>query len=275
LPLLGALWNAAEILKALRSRDNPFYKSLLKLAASSRARREARTTILDGVHLLEAYAGSGLTAQALIVRESAAQSTEIGRLVEKCPADHVYSLGDSLFDAVAQVASPTGIMALVDTPPPAVLPDSIGNTLLLEEIQDPGNLGSILRSAAAAGIRDVFLSKKSIFAWSPKVLRAGMGAHFSLSIHEEVDLIDLLNRREGLALATDVESTTTVYQSMLTGPVAWIFGNEGAGVSTGLMQAADGRVCIPMAGAAESINVAAAVAVCLFEQARQRLLPGP
>ncbi len=261
-------------MKALRSRDNPFYKSLLRLAASSRARREARTTILDGIHLLEAYASSGLAAQAIIVRESVAQSAEIGRLVAKCPAGHVYSLSDGLYDAVAQVASPVGIMALVDTPPPAVLPGSVGNALLLEEIQDPGNLGSILRSAAAAGICDVFLSKKSIFAWSPKVLRAGMGAHFSLSIHEEVDLIELLNRREGLAFATVVDSTTNIYQAALTGPVAWIFGNEGAGVSTGLMHAADACVCIPMAGTTESINVAAAAAVCLFEQARQRLSRG-
>lgn len=257
-------------MKILRSRDNPFYKSLLKLAASSRARREARTTILDGIHLLEAYSNSGRKAQALILRESAAHTAEISHLVSRCAANHIYALSDGLFDAIAQVASPTGIMALVSTPPLASLPGTIGNTVLLEEIQDPGNLGSILRSAAAAGIRDVFLSRKSIFAWSPKVLRAGMGAHFSLIIHEEVDLLDLLKRREGLALATDVSSASSIYQTKLAGPVAWIFGNEGAGVSEHLMQAADGRVCIPMPGATNSLNVAAAAAVCLFEQARQR-----
>ena len=142
---------------------------------------------------------------------------------------------------------------------------------MLEQIQDPGNLGSILRSAAAAGIRDVFLSKKSIFAWSPRVLRAGMGAHFSLSIHEEVDLFDLLSRREGLALATVTDAATSIYETRLGGPIAWIFGNEGAGVSAQLMQAADARVYIPMSAATESINVAAAAAVCLFEQSRQRL----
>jgi TrmH family RNA methyltransferase len=257
-------------MKTIQSRDNPFYKSLLKLSASSRARREARTTILDGVHLLQAYAASGLTAQALIVKAGALVIPEIRQLVDGCNSGSIYELKDTLFDAVAQVASPTGIMALVETPMPPVIPEKIGDAVLLEEIQDPGNLGSILRSTAAAGIRDVFLSSKSIFAWSPKVLRAGMGAHFGLQIRENVDLGELVKCRTGLCLATDAGTQTAISQIRLDGPVAWIFGNEGAGISAALMHAADMRVSIPMPGAANSLNVAAAAAVCLFEQVRQR-----
>lgn len=257
-------------MKKIQSRENPFYKSLLKLAASSRARREARTTILDGSHLLEAYTASGKTAIALIVRETSLESTEIQRLLSSVAADHVYALSDSLFDAAAQVATPTGVMALVGTPPPAPAPARLGDAVLVEEIQDPGNLGSILRSAAAAGIKNVFLSRKSIFAWSPKVLRAGMGAHFTLSIHEDMDLPDLIKRREGLALATDVNGGKSIYETSLRGPVSWIFGNEGAGVSAALMELADFRVHIPMPGRLNSLNLAAAAAVCLFEQNRQR-----
>jgi TrmH family RNA methyltransferase len=225
------------------------------------------------VHLLQAYSGTGHTAQALIVKSSTVDAAEIRPLLQDCAAEQVYVIKDALFDAVAQVASPAGIMALVKTPPPPEIPDRIGDALLLEEIQDPGNMGSILRSAAAAGIDDIFLSRKSIFAWSPKVLRAGMGAHFSLRIYEDVDLDALLKRRTGLSLATDAGGVTSVSQARLDGPVAWIFGNEGAGISPTLLEAADMRVCIPMPGIAESLNVAAAAAVCLFEQVRQRTPP--
>ncbi len=257
-------------MKTIQSRDNPFFKSLQKLASSSRARREARTTILDGIHLLQAYASGGETAQALIVRAASAEATEIRQLLGTFAAANTYVLKDALFDAVATVASPTGVMALVNTPPAPLLPHSIGDAVLLEEIQDPGNLGSILRSAAAAGVYDIFLSKKSIFAWSPKVLRAGMGAHFSLRIHEDVDLEALLHNRKGLGLATGAGTGTSISGVKLTGPVAWIFGNEGAGISAQLMRSADMRVEIPMPGIANSLNVAAAAAVCLFEQVRQR-----
>ena len=257
-------------MKKIQSRDNPFYKSLLRLSASSRARRAERITILDGIHLLETYGATGQVARALIVRDSSAESPEVLHIVKSVSAEQVYSLGDALFDAVAQVTTPTGIMALVSTPPLLDLPTSVGDAVLIEEIQDPGNLGSIFRSAAAAGLSNVFLSRKSIFAWSPKVLRAGMGAHFRLTIHEDVDLPNLLKRREGIALATDVSGGSSIYETNLRNPVAWIFGNEGAGVSASLMQAADLRVHIPMPGRSNSLNVAAAAAVCLFEQNRQR-----
>ena len=257
-------------MKKIQSRDNAFYKSLVKLAGSSRARRQSSSTILDGIHLIQAYAASGQTAQALIFRDSNLETAEVHGLVGTYAAEHTYILADGLFDSVAQVATPTGIMALVSTPPPLPPPNRVGDAVLLEEIQDPGNLGSILRSAAAAGITEIFLSRKSIFAWSPKVLRAGMGAHFKLAIYEDINLPDLLVRRDGLALATDVAGGTSLFETKLHGPVSWIFGNEGAGVSPVLMQAADTRVHIPMPGRSESLNVAAAAAICLFEQTRQR-----
>ena len=257
-------------MKKIQSRDNAFYKSLVKLAGSSRARRQSSSTILDGIHLIQAYAASGQTAQALIFRDSNLETAEVRGLVGTYAAEHTYVLADGLFDSVAQVATPTGIMALVSTPPPLPPPNRLGDAVLLEEIQDPGNLGSILRSAAAAGITEIFLSRKSIFAWSPKVLRAGMGAHFKLAIYEDINLPDLLVRRDGLALATDVAGGMSLFETKLRGPVSWIFGNEGAGVSPVLMQAADTRVHIPMPGRSESLNVAAAAAICLFEQTRQR-----
>jgi TrmH family RNA methyltransferase len=143
---------------------------------------------------------------------------------------------------------------------------------MLESLQDPGNLGSMLRTAVAAGIRQVFLGPGCVFAWAPKVLRAGQGAHFGLSIHERAALPLLAARFPGLVVATDPHADASLYDLDLTGLVAWVFGGEGTGVSPELAARATVRARIPMPGPAESLNVAAAAAVCLFEQVRQRAL---
>ncbi|MCX7893875.1 MAG: RNA methyltransferase [Burkholderiales bacterium] len=142
--------------------------------------------------------------------------------------------------------------------------------LLLEEIQDAGNLGSILRTAAAAGVREVYLSKGSVFAWSPRVLRAGQGAHFSLAIREGAALAEVAAAFRGTVVATCPDAPESLFALDLGPAVAWIFGNEGAGISPALAARATRRAHIPMPGGAESLNVAAAAAVCLFEAVRQR-----
>jgi TrmH family RNA methyltransferase len=120
-------------------------------------------------------------------------------------------------------------------------------------------------------VSQVFLGEGSVFAWSPKVLRAGQGAHFFLAIHEGAPLVALAERFAGTVVTTDPRAARVVFDLELApGPVAWIFGSEGGGVSATLAAAANARARIPMPGAAESLNVAAAVAVCLFEQVRQR-----
>jgi TrmH family RNA methyltransferase len=145
---------------------------------------------------------------------------------------------------------------------------------MLEDLQDPGNLGSILRSCAAAGIRHVLLSKGSVHAWSPRVLRAGMGAHFALSIHERADLVAAARKFPGRLIATRAGAPQAVFDADLRGSVGLMFGNEGAGLSAELLATAHAVVSIPMPGTAESLNVAAAAAVCLFERVRQMELMG-
>ena len=133
----------------------------------------------------------------------------------------------------------------------------------------------MLRSAVAAGIRQIFLGAGCAFAWSPKVLRAGQGAQFGLSIHEGLALAPLATRFPGTVVATDPHVGTDLFDLDLTGPVAWVFGSEGAGVSPELGASATVRARIPMPGPAESLNVAAAAAMCLFEQVRQRSQKDP
>lgn len=259
------------MIKRIASRDNASYKSLAKLASSSRARREHRATLLDGPHLVEAFAASGGTADTVVASESGYARAEVRRLFDTAPARERVLLADRLFDGLAQVATPTGLLAVVRTPDAQPLPEKPETCLLLESIQDPGNLGSILRTAVAAGVRQVFVGEGSVFAWSPKVLRAGQGAHFFLTIHEDAPLVALAERFTGTVVVTDPRAGRSVFDlDLVSGPVAWIFGSEGGGVSATLAAAANAPARIPMPGAAESLNLAAAVAVCLFEQVRQR-----
>ena len=131
-------------------------------------------------------------------------------------------------------------------------------------------MGSILRTAVAPGTRQVFLSRTSVFAWAPKFVRAGMGAHFFLSIYEGLDLAEVGRSFGGTIIATAPRAPISLYDVDLRGDVAWLFGNEGAGLSSEAKAIATKQVRIPMPGPAESLNVAAAAAICLFEQIRQR-----
>jgi RNA methyltransferase, TrmH family len=259
-------------MKPITSRDNPLYKDLKQLATSSQARRKAGRTLLDGIHLCETYLQQVGHPVLAIFNENALSHPEVAALADTCERTRVpgISLPEALYKVISQVDNGVGIMFMVDTPQTR-LPDNLTESaVLLDNLQDPGNMGSILRSAAAAGVRHVFCGPGTAFAWSPKVLRAGMGAHFLLNIVENVDLAACLNAARVPVLATSSHAQKTVYQVDLSGPVAWLFGHEGQGVSPALLSMATEQVVIPHLGRIESLNVAASVAVCLFEQVRQQ-----
>lgn len=264
-------------MKFITSRDNPFFKQLIKLAESARQRKAAGLTLLDGTHLISAYRRALGQPESLIVSETGRENSEIKHLLAEQGAGtgtELIMLTDSLFREVSPVKTPTGIVALVPIPLPASMPvhaDEKGEPfiVLLEAIQDPGNLGSILRSAAAAGASDAYLSEGCADAWSPKTLRAAMGAHFLLRVHEQSELANVARAFSGRVIATTLEAETSLYQTSLSGSVALVFGNEGRGLSNALLQASAERISIPMPGGTESLNAAAAAAVCLFERVRQ------
>ena len=256
-------------MKKIASADNPRFKALHKLAQSSRERRQQGQSLLDGVHLVAAYRDHAGLPEQIVVSESGLGAAEIGVLLETLAPCPLLLLSDALFKQLSSVATPTGVIAVIRTPRPHATAGASDACVLLEDIQDPGNLGSILRTAAAAGIRDVFLSRHSVHAWSPRVLRAGMGAHFMLRLHEQCDLPQIARAFEGKVIATCQRAAKSVFEADLTGGVALIFGNEGGGLSQALTDAASSVIAIPMPGKTESLNVAAAVAVCLFERVRQ------
>ena len=259
-------------MKTIRSRDNALVKQLVALAHSSRERRKAGLTVLDGIHLVEAYVKAVGEPIAVMISESAQHRAEVVALLSRCNNASQSVFADALMDSASTLDSPAFMMAIVPTPVAAAMDDNADVVLALEDVQDPGNVGSMCRSAAAAGVRHVALSKTCAFAWAPKVLRAAQGAHFSLNIKEGVDLVDFIKRFHGqvLALVPMAKGTKSLFEMDLRGPTVFLIGNEGAGLSDDVERAATHRVTIPMPGKTESLNAAAAGAICLFELVRQR-----
>ena len=238
--------------------------------ASAAQRRRTGLTVLDGAHLLAAYLDSGRPVEELFVSRAGVEDGEVASLVARAAPARATLLSDALFEALSTVESPTGVIAIVRTPGSQPAPPDARLALLLEDIQDPGNVGMLLRSAAAAGAQHVLLSPRCAFAWAPKVLRAAMGAHFRLNIVEGADLAAWLAAFRGTGVALGGEAPRSLYDCDLAGPVALAIGNEGAGLSPALAAAAGVRARIPMAPGIESLNAAAAGTVALFECARQR-----
>jgi len=257
-------------MKFIQSRDNPFYKELAKLAGSPRQRNKSGQTLLDGTHLLAACLDNGKQPRHILLNAAALHDDETTTLLERIKGVPVTQLDDKLFAALSELKTPTGILALIDIPEPDSHAAPSRLALLLEEIQDPGNLGSMLRSAAAAGCDAVFLSPGCADVWSPKVLRAAMGGHFALSVHEHADLPEIAARFGGITFGASLQAHESLYDHGYCGNVAFAFGNEGSGLSKELTEALHHTILIPMAGKVESLNAAAAAVVCLFEAVRQR-----
>lgn len=227
--------------------------------------------MLEGEHVVEVYAARYGAPDALIVSDEALTRPEVRSLAERL-SDRAMIVPAALFGELATLPAGVGVMAVV-APPVAGVPAPSGFCLMLDDVQDPGNVGSMLRSAAAAGIKRVLLSKRCAFAWSPKVLRAGQGAHFCVDIHEDVELSEwamAYRQAGGTVVAAVAAGGEDLYAATLGGQVALAVGNEGAGLSQSLLALATTRVSIPMRAAVESLNVAAAAAVVLFECVRQR-----
>lgn len=259
-------------MKSITSSQNDIYKDLKQLAGSTKHRKRSNRTILEGIHLCESYLQRVGQPLLCVYSHSAPDNEEAAALIDTCDAHNTPSilLSDNHFQAISGVEHGIGILFVISVPSVTPTAHLSKNTLLLEDIQDPGNMGTILRTAAAAGVSEVYASPGSASAWSPKTLRAGMGAHFALTIYENSNLTELISHSEIPVLATSLNAHSSIYDKNLSEPTAWLVGNEGKGVSDALLSLDVEKVIIPQNPDVESLNVAAATAVCLFEQARQR-----
>lgn len=245
----------------LTARVNPLLQRVRKLAADPGAYRKLGQVWLEGDHLVAAALKRGWRLDELVFAEPA--WNERVDWQDWAPhARRVVIVPEPLFKGLSGLESPARIGALASTPSAPVI-EPQAPSVVLDRLQDAGNVGSILRSAAAFGVRQVLALKGTAALWSPKVLRAGMGAHFGLDLHEGLSVDELAALKLPL-LATSSHGGMTLGQARLPHPCAWVLGHEGQGVDPALMARCTGTVCIPQPGGEESLNVAAAAAICFF-----------
>ena len=274
----------------ISSSSNPKWRHLRELLESARERRRSGQTVLEGWHLLDAWLATGRPIRQLVIPQRTLQqlagvpasdgddideSVEHSSPVQVAANAHWLILDDRLFGELDLLPSPSPVLAVVDTPRP-LLPARLGeggDIIVLDRVQDPGNVGAILRTAAAAGVQTLLTTPGTAACWAPKVLRAGMGGHFVMDIVENVAPEALQALATHLPLAgTVLQGGQSLYATDLRSPLAWVFGNEGEGIAPALQERLGLRLTIPQVAGVESLNVAASAAVCLFEQRRQRLV---
>ena len=267
----------------ITSKENPLFKEIRNLQATGSKGQKARLAsgqaLLEGIHLVQTWVGDP-ALRILLTSEIGLKNVEISQAVyehiEICPATKVYQLDSALWDLISELVNAPQIAGLIDLPKSCVTtPQSIttlaGDVLILDRIQDAGNVGSILRTAAAAGFTQVIALTGCAHIWSTKVLRAGMGAHRLLDLYEGWSNHQVLSTVTAsmLAATADAEQDLFSLNQEFQHPVAWIMGSEGQGISEDLLAQAKG-VSIPIDARVESLNVSTAAAVCLFETMRIR-----
>lgn len=246
----------------ITSRDNALLKDLRRLTQDATAYRRQGRVWLEGDHLCRAALARGLKPAQALFCESVwpAASIEYAQAAIK-----TIVIADALWAGISALESPARMGFVLDLPaPPAIEP--LMSAVILDRVQDAGNVGSILRSAAAFGFRQVIAIKGTAALWSPKVLRAGMGAHFGLRLIEGVEpaALDALGVP---VIVTSSHQGQLVQQQKLPWPCAWAMGHEGQGVGDAVASRASLSVRIGQPGGEESLNVAAAAAICLHASA--------
>ena len=249
--------------QSITSRDNPLLKALRKLSQDNASYRKEGRIWVEGDHLARAALLRGWRPAIAAIAESAwgTQGLEFGEV-----ADKTVLLPDVLFDGISGLESPAKLGLVFDLPAQIEIePKAL--TVILDRVQDAGNVGSILRSAAAFGFTQIIALKGTAVLWSSKALRAGMGAHFSLNLIEGLEadeVIKVLKQAGTPLLVTSSHEGELLHEAKLPRPCAWVMGHEGQGVSKALMDAATKALRIAQPGGEESLNVAAAAAICLY-----------
>lgn len=252
--------------KAISSRDNPLLVRLRKLAADPGAYRKLGEVWIEGDHLCSALVSRGGRPTHAVITEPAWEEPSLRTLAQH--AEEVVVIPKALMSGLSTLESPAPIgFAVPWRGTGRIEPEA--PTVVLDRLQDAGNVGTILRSAAAFGFMQVIAIKGTAALWSPKVLRAGMGAHFgSLHLVEGVDTVDPLAVP---LLGTSSHADASLHSASLPWPCAWVMGHEGQGMSAALQSRCALTLRIPQPGGEESLNVGAAAAICLYESARRRL----
>jgi TrmH family RNA methyltransferase len=245
----------------ITSAANPLLKDLRKLSQDSHAYRKLGRIWLEGDHLCDAALRRGVKPQVAVLAESFARDAPqwLGHAAKDVLVD------DAIFASLSSLESPARMGFVIDAPAAGEIAAQ-APSVVLDRLQDAGNVGSILRSAAAFGFTQVIALKGTAALWSPKVLRAGMGAHFALSLVESVEAAQVDALQVPL-IATSSHGGEFLHGARLPWPCAWLLGHEGQGLDAALAARANISVRIAQPGGEESLNVAAAAAICLHASA--------
>jgi RNA methyltransferase, TrmH family len=261
--------------RQITSRDNSHYKRLKGIGSQQRNSNSQSIALLDSVHVIEACVRAGVAIRELILADGVLENPVIAKMIESVDVDVRTHITQAMFRDMTQQPSPIGVAAVIDIPEIELHKRAHQcDVMVLDSVQDSGNVGSLLRVAACSGLGTVLLGMGCAGAWSTKTVRAGQGAHFSLQIYERVNVADWLTYQALPAYGADAKAIRTIYETDLTSPCIWIFGNEGQGLSDAVRGKLSTTTSIPMASTMESLNVGAAAAVCLYEMNRQRLAIG-
>jgi len=253
----------------ITSVHNPKIQLVRTLLRHSQERREARAFVAEGVRLVEEALAADWPFRLVLFGETL---SERGRdLVEELEARsiEIEKVTDALLNSISETENSQGILAVLDYSQ-FPIPHLLSFVLILDSIRDPGNLGTLLRTAAAAGVQAVFLPPETADAFAPKVVRGGMGAHFRLPILS-LTWDEIRTRTSGLEVfLADMEGEVACWEANFRLPLALIVGGEAAGASAAARELANQRVYIPMPGGSESLNASVAGGVLIFEIVRQR-----
>ncbi len=258
-------------MKAISSTSNPRYRQWLQAANGARRPRGALVAIAEGLHLAQAALDAGAGIEAALLRRGT-RSPQVDAILARVGSGvERFELAAALYDRLSPAERGAGIILVIAIAQVCLPRRARVDMVAMDGVQDPGNVGAIIRSAAAAGVGHVVSCGASAALWSPKTLRAGMGAHFRLTLHEHVAPQELRGALDGPWIGAVAHDAPSIWDAPLGEPAAgWIFGGEGAGISQEVLSLCNARVRIPVTGAVESLNVAAAAAICLFERRRRQ-----
>ncbi len=267
----GRLW-AGVVMEVISSRHNPTYKKLLRLASDGKERLSAGVVLFDGISIVKDFISRGHSPEAVIFDKDRLSDPDVLAVAEMSKDLRQVVLASDLFKRITNVKTSPGIVCLakINRLDHKQLSQYSCSKLVvaLERVQDPGNLGTILRSCAAFGVSDVLLSNGSVDVWSPKAIRASMGACFSLNVYQNISLSDFLPKLAGEGyqiLATTPSAKKSIKEVDLGQKTVWLFGNEGSGLSDDALRLATQEVKINQSDAVESLNLSMAVMICLYE----------
>ena len=262
--------------QTISSKDNSRVKKVARLLKSSSYRRKNNAYVVEGWRLLLSFSASSI--RFVLVKENTLLSPKIDKFLQKIPFSRIFILKEEIFTSLSQLQSGSILMAVVDQNLSLEVNEVKGDCLVLDQVQDPGNVGTLLRTAVAAGLTQVVGASDTVDVFNPKVVRAAMGAHQALAFAFPKSLESFFACYPGRIYVTRVctEAHSLYEENLISSVNAWVLGNEGNGVKLNIQNLNPQRyreIYIPMeAEGIESLNVASAGAICLFEQRRQKIL---